>query len=199
LADRWCPSGVSAKAPPPFAKEGQPVRFEVKHTIEGTVDEVERAMLDPSYGAFLLQHHGVLLEVQGLERREAGDKIHRKVRYRPKPVIEAIGPKKVPPEWFAFVETSTYDKKKRELSFENVPTSSKISNLLTNSGTIRLKASGNRTERQTEGEIKLHLPFFMKPLAVIAERVIHAEGLKLLDGEVPVLNRFVAETLRKSA
>jgi hypothetical protein len=175
------------------------VRFEVRHTIDGTVDEVEKAMLDPDYGPFLLKHHGVLLEVEGLERREDGDKVHRKVRYRPKPVIESIGPKKVPPEWFAFVETSTYDRKKRELSFKNVPTSSKVAGLLTNSGTIRLKASGERTERLTEGEIKIHLPLLMKPLAVIAERVIHGEGLKILDGEVPVLSRYVAEAVRKKA
>jgi hypothetical protein len=32
---------------------------------------------------------------------------------------------------------------------------------------------------------------------MIAERLIQAEGLKILDGEVPVLNRFIAEVVRK--
>ena len=86
------------------------MRFESRQRIMGTVDEVERAMLDQRYLDFLLKHHGVLLEVQLLELKDEGDKVKRRVRYRPKPVIATIGPKRVPPEWFAFVETSTYDK-----------------------------------------------------------------------------------------
>ena len=173
------------------------MRFESRQRIMGTVDEVERAMLDPRYPEFLLKHHGVLLEVQALEVKDEGDKVRRKVRYRPKPVIASIGPKKVPPEWFAFVENSTYDKKKKELTFTNVPTSNSISKMLVNTGTLRLKDVGGQTERTMDGEISLKLPFLMKPLAVIGEKVIQTEGLKILDGEAPVLNRFIAEVLRK--
>ena len=173
------------------------MRFEVRHRIQGTVEEVERSMLDPRYGEFLLRHHGVLLEVQPLEQKEDGDLVRRKIRYRPKPVIASVGPKPVPPEWFAFVETSTYDRKRKELTFANVPTSQRISKMLVNTGSLRLRDAGGQTERVVEGEIALKLPFFLKPLAIIGERVIHAEGLKILDGEVPVLNRFIAEVLRK--
>ena len=174
------------------------MRFESRQRITGTVDEVERAMLDPRYGEFLLKHHGVLLEVQALEVKDEGDKVRRKVRYRPKPVISTIGPKRVPPEWFAFIETSTYDKKKKELTFSNVPTSNTISKMLVNTGTLRLRdAGGGVTERTMEGEISLKLPLLMKPLAMIGEKVIQSEGLKILDGEAPVLNRFIAEVLRK--
>lgn len=173
------------------------MRFQVRQRIQGTVEEVERSMLDPRYCDFLLQHHGVLLEVQSLERREDGDRVHRKVRYRPKPVIESIGPKKVPPEWFAFVESSTYDRKRKELTFTNTPTSGQISKMLVNTGWLRLRELGGQVERTVEGEIGLKLPFLLKPLAMIGERVIHSEGLKILDGEVPVLNRFIAEVLRK--
>jgi len=112
-------------------------------------------------------------------------------------VIPSVGPKPVPPEWFAFVESSSYDKRKRELTFSNVPTTPKISKLLVNQGVLRIReAPGGQAERWLEGEIRLNLPFLLKPLAMIAERLIHAEGLKLLDGEVPVLNRFIAEVLR---
>jgi hypothetical protein len=174
------------------------MRFESRQRITGTVDEVERAMLDPRYFEFLLKHHGVLLEVQPVEVKDEGDKVRRKVRYRPKPVIATIGPKKVPPEWFAFIETSTYDKKKKELTFTNVPTSNTISRMLVNTGTLRLRdAGGGATERTMEGEISLKLPLLMKPLALIGEKVIQSEGLKILDGEAPVLNRFIAEVLRK--
>ncbi|MBF5044923.1 hypothetical protein FGE12_21155 [Aggregicoccus sp. 17bor-14] len=174
------------------------MKFEARQRIQGTVDEVERALLDPRYFDFLLKHHGVLLEVQPLERREEGDKVLRKVRYRPKPVIASIGPKTVPPEYFAFVESSTYDKKRKELTFQNVPTSGAISRMVVNTGVLRLRdAGGGQTERTMDGEISLKLPFLMKPLAMIGEQVIKSEGMKILDGELPVLNRFIAEVVRK--
>jgi hypothetical protein len=174
------------------------MRFESRQRIMGSVDEVERAMLDERYFDFLLQHHGVLLEVQPLEIKDEGDRVRRKVRYRPKPVIASIGPKKVPPEWFAFIESSTYDKRKRELTFSNVPTSNAISRMLVNTGTLRLRDLGGLTERTMDGEISLKLPLLMKPLALIGEKIIQSEGLKILEGEAPVLNRFITEVLRKA-
>src|SRR4051812_22889010 len=174
------------------------MRFETRQRIMGTADEVERALLDDRYSDFLLKHHGVLLEVQPMEKKDGGDKVTRKIRYRPKPVIKSIGPRTVPPEWFAFVESSTYDKKKKELAFTNTPTSNSINKMLVNTGVLRLRdAGGGQTERTLDGEISLKLPFFLKPLAMIGERVIQSEGLKILDGEVPVLNKFIAEVLRK--
>ncbi|HVP62762.1 MAG TPA: DUF2505 family protein [Myxococcaceae bacterium] len=169
------------------------MRFEKRQFLDGTVEEVERAMLDPRYLDYLLQHHGVLLEVQALERTEEGSLVRRRVRYRPRPVIPSVGPKQVPPEWFAFVEQSTYDRNRKEMTFSNVPTSHAISRMLVNTGSLRLRPSGGRTERTLEGEIKLQLPFLLKPLAMIGERLIHAEGLKILDAEAPVLNRYLAE------
>lgn len=174
------------------------MRFEARQRFQGTADEVERALLDERYFDFLLKHHGVLLEVQPLEVKADGDVVRRKVRYRPKPVISSIGPKPVPPEWFAFIETSTYDKRRKELTFSNVPTSHAISKMLVNTGTLRLKDLGNgQTERTMDGEISLKLPFLLKPLAMIGEKVIQSEGLKILDGEVAVMNRFITEVLRK--
>lgn len=174
------------------------MRFETKHRIQGNPHEVEQAFLDERYLGYLLKHHGILLEVELLEKKDDGDLLRRKVRYRPKPVIPSVGPKAVPPEWFAFIETSTYDKRKRELAFNNVPTTARISKLLVNQGLLRIReAPGGHAERWLEGEIRLNLPFLLKPLAIIGERLIHAEGLKILDGEVPVLNRFIAEVLRK--
>ncbi len=173
------------------------MKFEARQRINGTVAEVEQALLDERYLDFLLKHHGVLLEVQQVEKKDEGATVRRRVRYRPKPVIESIGPKTVPPEWFAFVETSTYDKARKELKFTNVPTSTKISSMLVNTGTLRLReAGGGQTERTLDGEISLKLPFFLKPLAMIGERIIQGEGLKILDAEVPVLNRFISEVLR---
>lgn len=173
------------------------MHFETKQHIQGTPEEVEQALLDDRYLDFLLKNHGVLVEARLLEKSDDGTRVRRKVRYLPKPVIKSIGSKPVPPEWFAFVENSTYDRAKKELVFSNIPASATISKLLVNTGTLTLKGSGDWTERMVQGEIALKLPFFLKPLAMIGERLIHSEGLKILAGEVPVLNRFIVEVLRK--
>lgn len=176
------------------------MKFETRQRIQGSVEEVEQALLDDRYPPFLLKHHGVLVDVQPLEKKDEGGRVRRRIRYLPKPVINAIGPKSVPPEWFGFVENSTYDKSRKELTFSNVPTSNKISSMLVNTGTLRLRDVGNgQTERTMEGEIALKLPFLLKPLAMVGERLIQAEGLKILDAEVPVLNRFIAEVVRAKA
>jgi hypothetical protein len=173
------------------------MRFETRQRISGTVAEVEKAILDERYVDFLLKHHPILLEAKLLERSDDGGTVKRKVRYLPKPVIRSVGPKEVPPEWFAFVESSTYDKAKKELTFQNVPTSEKISKMLVNTGVLRLRDAGGQTERVMDGEINLKLPFLLKPLAMIGEKIIQGEGLKILDAEVPVLNQFIAEVVRK--
>jgi hypothetical protein len=69
--------------------------------------------------------------------------------------------------------------------------------MLVNTGTLRLRDVGGATERTMDGEISLKLGMLMKPLAMIGEKVIQSEGLKILEGEAPVLNRFIAEVLRK--
>jgi hypothetical protein len=173
------------------------MRFESRARYTGTLDEVQNALLDERYFDFLVKHHGVLLEAQLLEKKDEGTKVTRRVRYRPKPVIEAIGPKKVPVEYFAFVEESSFDKVSHVMTFKNTPTTKGIADMLINTGTLRLRDVGGQCERTMEGEIGLKLPFFLKPLAMIGETVIHREGLKILDGEVPCMNRFLAEVVRK--
>lgn len=175
------------------------MKFETRQRIQGTVAEVEQALAHPDYIPFLLKHHGVLLEAQVLELTDSGGRIQRKVRYRPKPVIRAIGPREVPPEWFAFIETSTYDRARRELHFQNVPTTHGISKMMLNSGFLRLREVPGGCERTIDGEVKLVLPLLLKPLALVGEKVISSEGLKILEGEAPVLNRFLAEVIRRPA
>ncbi|MBK8170460.1 MAG: DUF2505 family protein [Sandaracinaceae bacterium] len=170
------------------------MNFEIKHTFDAPRAKIEEALLSSDYLQFVLENHGVLLEVEVKERTENEREVRRKVRYRPQPVIKSIGPKNVPPEWFAFVEDSTFSKSTRTFTFKNIPTSGKIDRMLINRGTITLRELGpNRTERVVAGELKLDLPFMLKPLAMIGERVIHGEAVKLLDGEAVVMNKWLAK------
>jgi len=173
------------------------MHFESRARYEGTLDEVQRSLLDARYLDFVLAHHGVLLEAKLLETRAEPGRVWRRVRYRPRPVIARVGPEPVPAEWFAFVEESTFDTARHQLTFRNRPTTPSIADLLINTGTLTLREVAGRCERLMEGEITVKLPFLLKPLALIAEQLIHREGLEILDGEVPVTNRFLVEVLRK--
>jgi len=169
------------------------MHFEIKHVFEAPLDQVEAALLDPEYADYLLQHHKDLLELEAKHRDERGQQVVRSVRYRPKPVIEKIGPKRVPQEWFAFLEESTYDRGTHALTFRNVPTAERIRKMLVNQGTVTLRAiSATRTERVTSGELKLALPLLLRPLAAIGERIIHAEAVKLLDEEARVMTEWLS-------
>lgn len=173
------------------------MKFDFTQRIQATPEEVEQALFHPDYPAHLLKE-GVLLEAQQLELKDEGERIRRRMRYRPKPVIKSVGPKDIPPEWFAFVEESTWDKKRRELTFRNVPTSNAISNMLVNTGVLRIRdAGGGQSERTMAGEINIKVPFLMKPLGLIAEKIIQHEGVKLLESEIPALHRFVTQVIRK--
>jgi hypothetical protein len=170
------------------------MHFEIRHQFDASKEQIAEALLDPKYLEFVLERHGVLLEVEPKKRDENEREVRRTVRYRPKPVIEKVGPKTVPPEWFAFMEESRFDKATKTLQFDNVPTSTSIQKMLVNKGTIRLNEIGpNRTERVVEGELKLVLPFLLKPLAMVAERLIHVEAVKLLDREAEVLTEWLSK------
>jgi hypothetical protein len=168
------------------------MHFEFTHRFTAPVDKVEKAMLDEAFPAFLLQHHPKMMEAAVLSREDKGGVVVRKVRYRPKPIIESVGPKKIPPEYLAFVEESTFDLEKHRLEFKNVPTVAGVARHLSNKGVMTFRDSGGGCNRVTTGELDItNLPFLLRPLGAIAERIIHGEAQKLLDQEAQVLQKFL--------
>lgn len=170
------------------------MHFEFTHTFTASVAVVQKAMLDERFPAYLLEHHPKMLEAAVLERKDQGNVVTRRVRYRPKPIIESVGPKKIPPEYLAFVEESTFDLDAKRLAFENVPTVAGVKKHLSNRGTMTFRDVGGTCERRASGELEVtNLPFLLRPLGAIAERVIHGEAQKLLDAEAKVLQQFIDE------
>ncbi len=164
------------------------MRFAFTHAIDAPLEAVERALLDPVFGDYLREHHAQMEEVATIETREEPGLVHRRVRYRTTALIEKIGPKRVPPEWMAWTEESTYDRARHELRFANVPTVKMVRNLLENRGTIRLVPDGDvRTRVVIEGELRVRV--FL--LGAIAERIIHAQAEKLLDEQARVMRAYV--------
>lgn len=168
------------------------MQFELTHTFRAPAAVVMKAMLDERFPEYLLKHHPKMLEAVVLERQEKGGVIGRRVRYRPKPIIESVGPKKIPPEYLAFVEESSFDLGARRFDFKNVPTVAGVSKHLSNGGTMTFVDTAQGSERRASGVLEItNLPFLLRPIGALAERIIYSEAQKLLDAEAQVLQSFI--------
>jgi hypothetical protein len=171
------------------------MQFEVEHEFDAPVEAVEAAMFHPEYYAFLLERHDVLTGLSPEVHEEDDSEIRRRVHYTPRAVFDHIGPKKVPPHWFEFVEQSTWDKGRRTLRFDNVPCTEKVAQRFVNRGEIVFEAVGpGRTRRRARAELKLqNLPLMLRPLAKLAEQMIAREAKKLLETEARVLGEWLVK------
>ena len=167
------------------------MHFQFTHRFRAPVEKVQKAMLDEGFPAFLLQHHPKMMEavVQSQEARATWSPARCAT---PKPIIESVGPKRS--EYLAFIEESTFDLDRKRLEFKNVPTVGGVARHLSNRGTMVFRDVGGECERVTSGELEItNLPFLLRPLGAIAERIIHGEAHKLLDQEAKVLEQFLAQ------
>lgn len=168
------------------------MQFELTHKFRAPAAVVMKAMLDERFPDYLLKHHSKMLEAEVLERHEKGGIIGRRVRYRPKPIIEKVGPKKIPPEYLAFVEESSFDLSAREFDFKNVPTVAGVAKHLQNGGTMTFVDTDEGCVRKAKGLLEItNLPFLLRPVGALAERIIFSEAQKLLDAEAKILQSFI--------
>ena len=171
-----------------------PMHFEFTHRFRAPSAVVLQAMLDPRFPEYLLSHHPKMLEAVVLERNDSGDVVRRRVRYLPKPIIESVGPKKIPPEYLAFVEESSIDLHAKTFEFKNVPTVAGVAKHLVNGGSMSFVDANGGCERHAKGSLEIkNLPFLLRPLGALAERIIYSEAQKLLDAEAEVLQSFIDE------
>jgi len=102
----------------------------------------------------------------------------------------------VDPSWFGFVEYSVYNFETKVLSFSNEPDNPYVRSMLLNQGEFLFSPLGNKTLRAVSGSLSLCLPERLGFLAPMGEYLIRKEGLKILLGEIPVMERFAQEVLR---
>ncbi len=168
--------------------------FSVVHTFAAAPHVVVEAMLDPALPEFLRAHHELLAEADGEAIHEDGALVRRRVRYRPRPFLERLGPKKIPPEYLAYVEETTFDRSSLTGRFENRALRAAVRRHLVNRGTVTLRATAEgRTERRIEGVLDVvGLPPLLRPLRAWVERRLRAEAQRLLDVEARCLEAFIA-------
>jgi len=168
------------------------MKFELKHTFDASVDAVMDAMTDPAFPDFMKSHMKLMSDIKPVDRKETGGRLSWKLRCVPGPMIKKVGPKEVPPEALAFVQESTIDRAAKRIDFKNIAEHPKVNKHLENSGSFSFRDLGGRTERTIAGELKVvGLPFLLKPLAPIAERLIYSNAENLLNEEAQVFGEFL--------
>jgi hypothetical protein len=174
------------------------MHFELKHTFEASVDEVIDAMSDPRFADFMKANMKMMSDIKSLDRKEEGGRLQWRLRCVPTPIIRSVGPKEIPPEALAFVQESSLDRGAKRLSFKNVAEHPRVNKHLENSGNISFRDLGGKTERTMSGELKVtNLPFLLRPLGALAERIIYSKAQDLLNEEAQVFTEFLKS--RKSA
>lgn len=175
-----------------FSPRALSMKFSIVHTFDAPPAAVADAMLDPEMPKFLLEHHPMMEEAIPQERKEEGTVVKRKVRYRPRPIIKKVGPKEIPPDYLSFIEESSFDRSTMKGEFTNNAVRDGVKKHLVNKGTITLQDKGGKTERTIEGTLEIvGVTFLLRPLTAIAERIIHSEAVKLLDGEAKCVGDFL--------
>lgn len=171
------------------------MHFELRHTFHCPVDQVLDAMFDPALADFYKANMKLVREIRPLDRVDEGDVVRRKVRYVPVPVISSVGPKKIPPEALAWVEESTCQRSARKIEFRNLAERDGVRKHLANSGTITFRdLEGGKSERVVAGDLVVgNLPFFLRPLGGLAEKIIYSNAEKILNEEAQVLGEFIRQ------
>jgi hypothetical protein len=168
------------------------MHFELKHTFDAPVDEVIDAMTDPAFPEFMKKHMKLMSDIKPVDRKEENGKLNWRLRCVPVPLIKKVGPKEVPPEALAFIQESQLDRAAKRLSFKNVAEHPRVFKHLENSGAMTFRDLGGKTERVTSGELKVtNLPFLLKPLAIIAEKIIYSNAQDLLNEQANVFTEFL--------
>lgn len=176
------------------------MRFELKHTFDAPVDAVIDAMTDPAFPDFMKSHMKLMSDIKSIDRKQEGEQLSWRLRCVPVPMIKRVGPKEVPPEALAFVQESTIDRAQKRISFRNVAEHPRVLKHLENSGSFSFRDVGGKTERTISGELKVtNLPFLLKPLGGIAERLIYSNAENLLNEEAKVFGEFLKARTQPAA
>ncbi|HPB50955.1 MAG TPA: DUF2505 family protein [Myxococcota bacterium] len=160
------------------------MKFKYEHDFPTDRNSLISAIFDNGVTERLKAHMSTVMDAQTLEWTRDGDRIRRRVRYLPVPMINDVGGKKVEPQWMEWVEESEVDLAAGRAEFRNVPTTSGIVPLLENTGVMEfVELDGGHTRRIITGELRVKV--FL--VGRIAELIIADTARKILDDEAAAM------------
>jgi len=162
------------------------MKFKYEHDFPCERRRLVEAIFDNGITERLKASMSTVTDAETLDWRRDGDRIFRRVRYLPVPMINEIAGKKVEPEWMEWVEESEIDLTACRAVFRNVPTTRGVADLLENSGVMEFfEIGGGRTRRVITGELKIKVFLVGK----IAEMIIADTARKILDDEAAAMRK----------
>jgi hypothetical protein len=164
--------------------------FRIVHYFDADREQVEDAMFEASLTPLLLRDMTLIREIELLEQRSDPRHVWRRVRYVPVPMIKRIGPKEIPPEWMAWTERSAFHRLAHEMEYENVPEIGAVADRMEQRGMVRFEQVGpRRTRRVITGVLRVKVPIVGR----LAERIIYANAIPILEEEARVLAEYLKE------
>ena len=165
------------------------MKYRIESEFTGDAATVLKAMFERDIGDRLKPLMRHIQELETLDWEAKDGVIRRRVRYRPVPKIESVGPKRIEPRWMEWIEESTANLTACTVEYRNVPTTPRVAELLTNSGRMTFDTvSGTRVRRAVACE--LHVDVFL--LGAIAERIIYSYAKEIVDEEAMALGQILA-------
>ena len=169
------------------------MKFELKHTFDAPVDAVMDAMSDPAFPDFMKSHMKLMSDIKPIDRKEEGGRLVVAAALRAgADDQEGRARRKCRPRRWRSCRSRRSIAPPSASTSRTWPSIRKVLKHLENSGSFSFRDVGGRTERTITGELKVtNLPFLLKPLGGIAERIIYSNAEDLLNEEAKVFGEFL--------
>lgn len=161
------------------------MRFALEHHYRAEADAVARAYADPALYA-RLGAGSVLAPPEVLDRRDEGDDVVLRIRYRFVGDLSAAVRAVLDPDRLTWVDESTHDLAARTVAFRLV--ADHYADRFSCTGTYRFEADGAGTVRRTEAGLLVRAPL----VGGRVERVLVGDLSAHLAAEVAGVEAFLA-------
>ena len=131
------------------------MRFRIVQRFAGELDRVQEAFIDPAF----IEQLATLPKLGApamLDRRDDGDDVHLRVRYRFTGDVNAAVRRVVDPKRLTWVEESTLHRPTHRTTWHIVP--DHYGGMIRCAGTFQLEPESEKTVRVAEAEIKVSVP-----------------------------------------
>ncbi|MEY2431032.1 MAG: hypothetical protein QOC92_757 [Acidimicrobiaceae bacterium] len=171
----------------PSSRNTDAVRFQLEQRINGPVDSVAEAFVDPGFYELLAALPN-LARPELLGREEKGAVVRMRVRYRFTGQLSAAVRAAIDPQKLSWVEEADHDLGAHHVTFRMI--ADHYADRFRCSGTYRFEPAGDAvTIRNCTGDIQIRMPLVGRRV----ETAIVSGVREHLNAEVELVERFIAD------
>jgi hypothetical protein len=151
------------------------VNFLIEDRFEATVAELEALLDDPAFPAELARAMPAVQAIEPLERRDDGERVHKRVQYTPNTdgKIPAFGRSVIKPSMLRWIEESTFHKAQHRYEYRILPNLPEAwRDRFDSHGSYQLVQAGAQVERRIEGEVVVRVPLLGRTVEKLLVREV---------------------------